>query len=249
MPSLLAADALTTLENLKAVLNVSTSDTSEDPYLERLINRASRWVESETERRSPDGKYGLKARRYNGAAASAPDNLHPTTKVPDENYVYFSGSTKDHGGDTVIDEGGYGLFFLPAWPVQANSVLTFQLASLSDRDSGLVGGESWDTDGLVEFDDYAVERESGVLRLLGGRLTPGFRNYRVQMAAGYQTGDAQPYVPDDLEQLTIELCRMLYRDTKNVRSESMAGLARTFGEAMQDPFVRQTIGRYKRFSL
>src|SRR3954447_6598203 len=126
MPSVLSPDSLTTLENLKSALNVSTSDTSEDPYLERLINRASRWVEGETERRSPDGKYGLKARRYNGAAGTAPNNVHATTGVPDEDYVYFSGYTKDRGGDTIRDEQtGCGFLHLPAWPVQSNTVLAF----------------------------------------------------------------------------------------------------------------------------
>src|SRR3954471_5545988 len=109
MPSVLASDALTTLESLKAALNISTSDTSEDPYLERLINRASRWVEAETERRSPDGKYGLKARRYNGAAGTAPNNVHGTTGVPDEDYVYFSGSTKDRGDTIRDDQTGCGI--------------------------------------------------------------------------------------------------------------------------------------------
>ena len=39
------------------------------------------------------------------------------------------------------------------------------------------------------------------------------------------------------------LARMLYRDTKNVRSDSVAGMSRTFGEAMQDPFIAQTLAR------
>src|SRR4051812_21987344 len=182
MPSVLAADALTTLENLKAALNVSTSDTSEDPYLERLINRASRWVESETERRSPDGKYGLKARRYNGAAGSAPDNVHETTGVPDEDHVYFSGHTKDRGGDTLSAPQTGGVFHLPAWPVQSNSVLPFVLESLDARDGA---GETWEED-LTEFDDYVVDRERGVLRLLSGAFAWGHRNYRITMAAGYQ---------------------------------------------------------------
>lgn len=247
MPSVLSSDALTTLENLKSALNINTADTSEDPYLERLINRASRWVESETERRTPDGKYGLKARRYNGATADAPNNLHPTTGVPDEDYVYFSGTHKRDGGDTLCDDRtGCGVFHLPAWPVQANSVLTFTLESLASRDSS--DGETWETD-LVEFDDYIVDRQRGILRLLSGTFVPGDRNYRVTMAAGYQSGDTKPYVPDDLEQLCIELARMLYRDTKNVKSESMAGFMRTFNDAMADPFVSQTLARYRRLSL
>src|SRR3954471_17860497 len=88
--------ALTTLSNLKAALRVSSS--SDDPFLEQLIDRATYWVESRTNRRTPDGKYGLKARRYNNGGST-----HTTTLGPDEDYIYFDGTTKDQGGHTITN--------------------------------------------------------------------------------------------------------------------------------------------------
>src|SRR4051794_8144541 len=124
------ADALTSLENLKAALKIT--NTTDDAYLEQLINRATWQVEGDARIKSDGGKYGFKARRYNGASASAPNNVHATTSVPDEDYVYFSGATTDKGGDTTVDpDTGLGYFYLPAYPVQANTVLTFALDVLS----------------------------------------------------------------------------------------------------------------------
>src|SRR4051812_896388 len=95
------ADALTTLANLKSALKIS--NTTDDAYLEQLINRATWQVEQRTNRKDSSGKYGFKARRYNGASASAPNNVHTTTNVPDEDYIYFDGTTQDRGGDTILN--------------------------------------------------------------------------------------------------------------------------------------------------
>src|SRR3954447_26033795 len=113
--------ALTTLENAKAALKVKGS--TDDALLTQLIERASAWIESQTGRK-------FKARRYNGTTTPSASAIHPTTSVEDEDYLYFSGYTLDEGGDTI--EGG-SAYQLPQFPVQANSVLAFALASLSDR--------------------------------------------------------------------------------------------------------------------
>src|SRR5438552_3412172 len=101
----LGADALTTLANLKEFLNVASADTSKDAALTNVINRTSLWIEDATHRK-------LKARRYNNGGST-----HATTGVTDEDYIYFSGWRRNEGGDTVVDPAGYGLFYLPAWPV------------------------------------------------------------------------------------------------------------------------------------
>ncbi len=103
----LNSDALTTLSNLKEVLGISSSDTSKDGQIERAINRATAWIESETNRK-------LKARGYNGASGNF--TIGGSDTIANEDYIYFNGSTKDRGGDTVVDERGYGLFYLPAFP-------------------------------------------------------------------------------------------------------------------------------------
>lgn len=224
--------ALTTLTNLKEALEIGASSTASDNYLERIINRASSWIETKVNRK-------LKARRYNGGTSN-----HGTTVVPDEDYIYFSGYHESKGGDTLIDENGFGIFYLPQWPVQANSVLTFVLATLDDRED-----QTWDTTDLVENTDYIVDRQRGILRLLNGRFTPGMTNYRITMAAGYQVGSNQPFVPEDLELACIELCKRMYRESSNVQSESIGTWSRTFNTAAKDPFMEDTIQQYSRFSL
>ena len=233
--------------NLKAALNISTSDTSEDTYLEKLIDRTTDWIEGQTGRKFNDNQQGgFKARKYNGGAST-----HGTTGVSDEEYIYFSGTTRDEGGDTLFDEqAGVSVFYLPAYPVQANSVLMFALAVNYRPGQHDLGGQTWDTTSYVEWDQYMVDRTNGVLRLLEGSFTPGYLNYRVTMAAGYATGGAaQPYVPDDLEQLCIDVARMAYRDSGNVRSESVAGVSRTFNDFKDHPLIAPTVAKYRRFSL
>ncbi len=73
---------------------------------------------------------------------------------------------------------GYGLFYLPAFPVLPNTTMTFVLATLNDRGSGISGGEDWNMTELVEFDDFIVDRQNGILRNLNGAFVSGNRNYR-----------------------------------------------------------------------
>jgi hypothetical protein len=229
----LNAIALTTLANFKEALRVpAATDATNDPIYERFINRATDAIESKTGRK-------LKARRYNNAGST-----HPTTTVADEDYLYFSGYTLDKGGDTIRDENGYGVLHLPQWPVQANSVLTFVLAPLSSRDSD---GEEWDSADLVENEDYILDRTNGILRLLNGSFSPGYRNYRITCAAGYQTGAAQPYVPGDLEELCIEMAKKLLRGEAGVTSEKLGTWAKTYDPAKANEFIDATIALYRRY--
>ena len=108
------------------------------------------------------------------------------------------------------------------------------------------GGETWDATLLLENDHYVVDRRNGVLRLLGGNFSLGSRNYRVTMAAGFQYGSAQPYVPPDLESLCIEMAKGLYRDNRNVSSESIGTWSRSYDRTKEDPVVRATLARYSR---
>lgn len=229
--------ALTSLANLKSALKIST--TTDDQLLEKAIDRASDWIESQTNRK-------LKARKYNGfSGGAATIETHPTTKVADEDYLYFSGRTLDRGGDTIYEEG-HGIYHLPQYPVQANSVLTFGLHVLTTRD---VSGETWDTTTYAEWRDFIVEREKGRLILLAGPFSADYRNYRVTMAAGFQTGSAQPYVPDDLEQLCIELIKDSYQGRSNLQSETIGTWSRTFNAQKDRKEVKDTLDKYSRISL
>jgi hypothetical protein len=229
--SVLSPDALASLTNLKEALGVPASDTSKDNALERVINRTTLFLEGELNRK-------LKARRYNDGAST-----FGTGGVPDEDYVYFSGSTFGTGGDTVLDPNGYGLLYLPAYPVRAddetNSV-PFVLSVLSARDET---GDTWDSAALVANRDYLLDRETGVLRLTGGRFTPGVKNYRVTMCAGYVTA------PADLEGLCLEFCKQAYRDSRTLASESIGTWSRTFATAKEDPYVAGLLAKFSRVVL
>ncbi len=138
----------------------------------------------------------------------------------------------------------YGVLHLPQWPVQANSVLTFVLAPLSARDSD---GETWDTADLVENEDYILDRTNGILRLLNGSFSPGYRNYRITCAAGYQTGSAQPYVPGDLEELCIEMAKKLLKGEMGVTSESIDSWSKSYNVEKANEFIDATMALYKRY--
>lgn len=243
MPSVLNADALTTLANLRSALRIVTADTSNDTYLEQAINRSSGLLEEMTNRKFNEGlSGGLKARKYNGGAGT-----HSVTGVADEDYVYFSGSTTARGGDTMRDEWGRGVFHLPAFPVQADSVVPFQLAVLNSRSSA--AGVIWDTTSLVENDAFILDRPRGIIRLIAAPFVWGNRNYRVTMAAGYQYGSAQPYIPPDLESACIELAKGIFRDNRGVTSESIGSWSRSFDRSKEDPVVSVAVGKYSRISL
>src|SRR5437588_5962795 len=106
---------LTTVADFKAAQNVTT--TADDAWIQQLITRAPAWIEQMTNRK-------FVARRYNGATASAPSNVHTTTGVTDEDYWYFDGNQAQIDNDPQSWAYGNGLYYLPQYPIQANSVLT-----------------------------------------------------------------------------------------------------------------------------
>lgn len=242
--------SLTTLTRCKTALGVSGS--TDDTKLERMIDAASSWIESQTNRK-------LKARNYNGYNASGHGSTFDydpadagTDIVASDDFIYFDGDRASN------DEYGRGQFFLPQFPIltvsgsnrnQVNhaNALTFTLYTLSDRGSGVSGNEEWDT--LTQFDDYVLDQTNGVIRLLGGAFVPGVRNYRVKCTSGINYGTAQPYVPDDLEQLCIELVKLIYKDRKGLQSESIGTWSRSFNALAKDPFIEDTLARYTRYSL
>lgn len=235
-------DALTTLANLKSAVGIASADTSKDTYLEQCINRATWLIEDWTNRKFNNGTTGgLKARKYNGSSGTL--TLGGSDTIASEDYIYFSGATKGLGGDTCVDEMGQGVLYLPAYPVQANSVLTFILQALQTRST-----DTWDT-ALTENVDYIVEREAGVLRMLGSPFSYGYRNYRITMAAGYLYGSAQPYVPPDLESLCIEVAKGMYRDDREVTSESIGTWSRSYAKTGEDPVVQRTVAKYRHIAL
>lgn len=211
MPSVLSSSALTSLDNAKEKLGVPEAVTDYDNKIERLINRASAEIERLTNRK-------LKARNYNGSGTA-----FATTGITSEDYIHFSGSLQNCGGDTLVNEAGYGQFYLPQFPIQTVSPsITFALHTLEDREAG-----DWDTS-LVENREYVIDRETGLLTLLYGRFSTGFRNYRITCTAGYLDNGAQPYVPYDLEELCLAMMKKLYRGDSGLQSETLGTWSRSF---------------------
>ena len=228
MASVLTPEALTTLDNLKERLGIT--GTSRDNELERLINRATSRIEERTERK-------LKARRYDNGGST-----HPTTNIPDEDYIYFSGTTLDKGGDTLVEQG-CGIFYLPAWPIRADEEegsAAFKLEALSNR-----VGDDWAE--LIENQDYILDRPNGVLTLLNGRFTSGLRNYRITCAAGYLLADA-PHVPGDLEDLCILIAKGFTREA-GITSEKLGTWSRSYDPQAARTEIDEGIARYRRWSL
>lgn len=244
------SDALTTTANLKTALGITASD--QDTLLEQCIDRATQWIEGQTERK-------LKARNYNGfnTSSEGSDFEHKTTStgdtVPSEDYIIFS-------GQDAITENGRGVFHLPQFPVlKVNSTnrnvinhpsaLTFRLQALATRGSS--GGETWTS--LTELDDYIVDYQNGVITLLGGPFTHGDKNYRIKCTAGLigPTANAQPYVPADLQQCCVEIAKELFQGNEDVLSEQIGTWSKSYSVTLrqQRRFIHETIARYRRFRL
>jgi hypothetical protein len=218
-------EALSTLANVKSVLGVS--DSGQDALICQYIDRASDDIQGLTDRK-------LKARRYNGNTMPSVSNVHPTTAVPDEDYIFING--KD-----AVENGR--VFYLPQFPIQANTVVPFQLSVLSGRDSL---GESWDDAALVEWQDFIIERDTGLLRLLRGGFSHGHRNYRVTCAAGYQVGSAQPFVPPRLEGLCVQMVKKLFWDSDGVTQESLGTWSKSFDPDKQNEMIDAGIAQFRR---
>jgi hypothetical protein len=221
-----AADALTTTANLKTELGISGS--SQDTRLDKLIDRATDWIEGKTGRK-------LKARHYKLDEAAF------TPGVLSEDYLYFDGDAQ------VVNEKGLGEYILPQFPVQRSSVtdaLAFELSYLSNRGSD---GDTFTA--LVENEDYVVDYEKGIVRLLAGRFTSGVKNYRITCTAGFFVGAAQPYVPDALEELCILECKRRLYDKDGVTSERIGTWSRTFDAEKAKEAIDEKVALFTRYRL
>jgi hypothetical protein len=228
---------LTTVADFKSAQNVQT--TADDAWIQQLITRATAWIENQTNRK-------FVARQYNGNSTADQTKTHATTKVTDEDYLYIDGSPSLVDRDNQSWSFGRGLYYLPQYPVQQNTVLPFALAVLTSRDQT---GDTWDTTSLLESRDYLVDRATGTLRLLGGPFQTGLKNYRVTFAAGYALGGQAPWVPRDLQQLTIDMANQIYRDKRQLTQETVGVWSRQWDLDKDDPFISGTLGAYQRFII
>lgn len=228
--------ALTTLSAVKESLGLA--DTSKDSLLVNYINRVTLWIENYTHRK-------LVARNYNGKGATQFTAISPA--VANEDYIYLDGSR------AYLNDAGYTEFYLPAYPIQRSGtgVVTFQLAVLQNRGSTLSGGETWDTTSYVEWDQYMVDNDNGIIRFLGDIQFEGYRDYRIACTAGlYDTSYPNvPWVPPDLESVCVELVKQMYRDSRTVTSEHIGSVSRSYDINVKDPHIFGILAQYTRIVL
>lgn len=246
-------DALTTQANFKTAHGVSGTD--DDALIDSLIDRATDWIESMTDRK-------LKARNYNGYSTKFDHaETGDAQEITSENYILFDGQ------DAVKDSRSLSRIYLPQYPIvypdsvddggHANA-LAVVVERLTDRGSSVSGGEDWDA--LTEWDDYIIEYQKGEIRLVGSTLLTGTRNYRITCTAGYTTGHisgSQPYVPDDLEQLCLYIAGRLYKEDFNVTSEKIGTWSRTYAGSrdngmsilQSDPIISVGLAKYRKITL
>jgi hypothetical protein len=89
---------------------------------------------------------------------------------------------------------------------------------------------------LEEGTDYTVDKEGGVITLLSTIKGP----FTVTGEFGYDP------IPDDLEQLCLEVAAKLYRQDGNVASESVGGWSRTFKD---DPSIAEGLSLFTHWTL
>lgn len=231
--------ALATTANFETRHGVATgTDTS---LIELLINAATDWIEGNTDRK-------LKARNYNGFGTAFEHKTSGSGDMVDsENYVYFSGNAEQ------VDENGNGVLFLPQYPVlfvhasgkdhlNHKNAVAFVLEELDSRSSG--DGEVWTA--LVRNDDYIVDQETGIITFLTRRMLTGTKNYRVTMTAGFSENTAQPYVPDDLQDVCLYIAGKLYREDMDKKSERDGSSSTDLIAFEDDKYVQLALTNYRK---
>ena len=211
-------DALCTLEAAKIALGLPPSSGAEDVRISLLIEAATDIIERGCGRK-------FVRRNYNDGDIAATPTFHLTTAVPDEERFVFDGC----GQTTIV---------LPNFPIVDDDDLIFE--TLATRSNA--GGDTWDT--LVKNEDYVVDRKRGMLRLNGGRLVYGVRNYRVTYEGGFIDAGKAPWVPSDLQQLCVEMVKEGANDAANVTSETIGSWSRSYDLSKPNPFLEAAMNKY-----
>lgn len=240
----LGNDALTTVANLQEKLRIGSVQSDR---LTNIINRVTDRVEHLTERK-------LLARNYDDST------VHVGTSIAAEkelfyNWEDFIAYDSDNRGGLNNNNFAYGSYIHDftnyrlhnrEYPIQTGGAndITFTLEVLESRDS--VSGEVWATP-LVENDDYIFEeKEDGVITFirhptLNVQLSGnGVRQFRVKGTFGFNA------IPDQLEELVLELCVEMYRDSQNLSSERLDSWARTYDVTKENPAIVAALGQYTR---
>ncbi len=208
-------DALTTLADTKLALGLPPSTGESDSLIEHLIEASTDIIERATGRK-------FVMRNYNDGDVAATPTFHGTTQVPDEPRLFIDGC-----GQTSI--------VLPNFPIVETG---FVLESLATRAEA---GDTWTV--LVKNEDYVLDRVRGILRVNGGSLARGIKNYRITVEAGYMS-EEEPWVPDDLQRLCQEMVKEAYQDKSRVTSETIGSWSRSYDISKPNTFLEAAMSKY-----
>lgn len=209
-------DALTTLEDTKLALGLPPSTGESDSLIEHLIEASTDIIERACGRK-------FVRRNYNDGDIAATPTVHGTTQVPDEPRIFIDGA-----GQTAL--------VLPNFPIVEDSTFIFE--SLATRDSS---GDTWTV--LVRNEDYVLDRTRGILRVNGGCLSRGIKNYRITCQAGFM-GEEAPWVPSDLQRLCQEMVKEAFQDKSKVTSETIGAWSRSYDISKPNDFLEAAMTKY-----
>ena len=235
--------ALTTLAAANTYLGLTADGGVVDAYVETLINRASDIIESALNRL-------LKARlyikeRYNGNDQEVLYfKQYPVLAINLDNLAWDAAGktlTRNDGGSFVDDgfvvgdkvlvqdsEYNSGLLTIAAAGVAA-LVLTFDDTIVDDAvDDNVILShcrELWINDSLIDEDDYEVNEDHIYYR---AGFSEGHMNIRITKYAGYIT------IPDDIEDKCLELVKLAYDNSKDVKSEKLGSYSITYFDNKAD---------------
>lgn len=210
-------DVLCTLEAAKLGLGLAPSASGDDTRISLLIEAATDVIERAAGRK-------FVRRNYNDGDAAATPTYHTTTQVPDEPRLLIDGNRQT----SVI---------LPNFPVVDDSGFIFE--SLATR---AAAGDTWTV--LVKNEDYILDRVRGMIRVNGGYLSKGIRNYRVTYEAGFLLHDKAPWVPADLQEMCVQLVREGMQDNSRVTSEKIGEWSRSYDVNKANPFLEAVQNKY-----
>lgn len=235
--------ALTTLANANTKLGLISDGGAVDAHVENLINRASDIIESALHRK-------LKARlyvkeRYSGIGQECLYfKQYPVLSLNLDNLAWAAVTKRvirNDGGSFVTDgftildyvlvqnsELNSGLLLVAAvTALTMDFAMAHTIVDDAVDDNVIISRcrELWINDSIVNGNDYEVNSDHIYYR---GGFSEGHMNIRVTYYAGYIT------IPDDIEDKCLELIKLAYDKSKDIKSEKLGPYSITYFDDRKD---------------
>ena len=228
--------ALTTLAAANYELGLTAVSGVVDAHIEDLINLASDIIETSLMRKLKIRLY-VKKRISGNNQEQLYFEEYPVVAVNLDNLVWDAAAktlTRNDGGSFVNDgfaDGNEVLVqnsdlnsgLLTINGVVTQHVITFDEIIIADTDDDNViishCRELWVNDDLIDADDYEVNEDHIYYE---GGFAKGHMNIRRTYYAGYTT------IPNDIQSKCLDLVKLAYNDSKNIKSEKIGPYSVTF---------------------